>query len=208
MNKINSVKYYRLQENVTYGLGIVTGNNTQYLNHSFQQGLEPIISEKNLKKYFVDYDSIDYYIDFQREKLQQVAPNSLYRAQNKLLYKFIGNKLVFSIDTKQYLSLNSANVISFPESFDIYYIAAILNSRITQLFFDEKYQTIKVLKNHIQSFHIPIVNENVQEEIRTLLKDLSLVKRKYAYIEEIETKIYSIFGLTEKEIYYLKERYS
>ena len=75
LDKINNFESYHLT-NATYGLGIVTGNNLKYLKNTLLEGYEPIISGKELNKYFVNYEMINNYILFNPSTLQQVAnPN-------------------------------------------------------------------------------------------------------------------------------------
>ena len=144
------------------------------------------------------------YIVFDKEKLQQVANENHYRYKNKLLYRFIGKKLCFCVEKKGLLSLNSANVICLDEEYNPYYISAILNSRITQLFFDENYDTHKVLRNHIESFYIPKMNDDDYNEIINICKKTKSIS---FYNEDIEKIIYKVLGLSMEEIFYLKGRY-
>jgi len=87
----------------------------------------------------------------------------------------------------------------------LYYITAILNSRITQLFFEDTYNTHKVLKNHIQSFYIPIFNDNIMKKISNICKK---TKNGNSYCEKIEDIIYENLKLTNQEIEYLKSRFN
>ncbi|MBR3210823.1 MAG: N-6 DNA methylase [Bacilli bacterium] len=202
IKKIKNTKYFCLDDkNSQFSLGIVTGNNKEYLHDTQIEGSEPIISGKEITRYNFDYSLIKNYIVFEKDKLQQVAPEENYRKE-KLVYKFIGNKLCFAVETKGYLTLNSANIINI-KYYDYYYVSAILNSRVTQLFFDEVYKTHKVLKSHIQSFCIFDFDEKTKEKIIELTK----LNQENKYNEEIEDIIYKQLSLTEEEINYLREMY-
>ena len=166
---------------------------------------EPIISGKDIKKYNIDYNDIKKYIIFNKEKMQQVAKEELYRWPNKIIYKFIGKKLCFAVENRSLLSLNSANIICLGNEYNAFYISAILNSRITQLYFDECYDTHKVLQRHIKSFFIPVFDKKTMKKIETLSKQ-SL--ETSSYNEEIEDIIYSQLKLSNDEINYLKNRYN
>lgn len=204
IKKIKTCDYYHLDNKVIYALGIVTGNNKEYIKDTEVEGSEPIISGKELDKYNFDYKKICKYIVFDKEKLQQVANENHYRYKNKLLYRFIGKKLCFCVEKKGLLSLNSANVICLDEEYNPYYVSAILNSRITQLFFDENYDTHKVLRNHIESFYIPKMNDSDYNEIINICKKTKSIS---FYNEDIEKIIYKVLGLSMEEIFYLKGRY-
>ena len=203
LDKIKKYESYYLT-NSEYGLGIVTGNNLKYLKNERLDGYEPIISGKELNKYFVNYEMINNYILFNPDNLQQVAKEELYRSNKKILYKFIGDKLTFSLDTRGLLNLNSANMICLNENDNEYYILAVLNSRLIQLIYDEYYKTNKLLKNHIMSFPIFNIDDSLKERIKDII--LNSEDKDY-YIEEVEEILYKELGLTDFEIEYLKERY-
>jgi len=205
LKKIKEFNSFHLVENVDYALGIVTGNNEKYVSDIKNDDNEPIISGKKISRYNIDYDKINKYIKFDREKFQQVAKESFYRCKDKIIYKFIGKKLCFAAERKGTLTLNSANVICLSKEYNLYYVTAILNSRITQLFFEDTYNTHKVLKNHIQSFYIPIFDDDIMEEISSICKK---IKNGNSYCEKIEDIIYDNLKLTNKEIEYLKSRFN
>lgn len=205
LNKVKNHPHYHLDKGVEYALGIVTGNNKEYISNIKQKDYEPIISGKEITKYKFNYQEIKNYIKYERNKLQQVANENLYRNKNKIIYKFIGKKLCFAIENKGILTLNSANIICLDDSFDINYISAVLNSRITQLFFDESFDTHKVLKNHIKSFYIPLFKESITSQIALITSKIASCEK---YNEEIENILYSSLKLTDEEIEYLKSRYN
>ena len=202
IKKIRNSNYYHLINDVKFGLGIVTGNNEKCLLDKKEQNAKKIISGKELTKYNIDYSNVKKYIDLYKNKPQQMAPIELYNTKNKILYKFIGKKLTFSVDVHGILNLNSANMICLGEEYDPFYVSAILNSRITQLFFDECYCTFKILKRHIQSFYIIKCNLENEKRIIELSKN-TLPNRSYN--EMIEEIIYGELKLNKKEIEYLRK---
>ncbi len=205
IEKIKSFSHFHLTDNVEYALGVVTGDNKKYLSTEKSENNEPIISGKEIDRYKFDYSKIKNYIIFEKEKLQQVAKEDFYRCKNKIIYKFIGKKLCFAVEDKSILTLNSANVICINNSYDLNYISAVLNSRLTQLFFDESYDTHKVLKNHIQAFYIPILSDDKIKNISNIVKNMQPAD---SYNEDIETILYASLNLTDEEINYLKNRYN
>ena len=201
----NADSYFLNTNNIKYCLGIVTGNNKDFIRSVKEENYEPVVSGKNLEKFYVNNKSIEKYILYRPEKFQQVADTSLYRSSNKILYKFVGKKLTFAYDTDGLLSLNSANVISLPDDLDGYYITAILNSRLTQLFFDEYYNTHKVLKNHIQHFPIYNLPDNLVAQIVDFSKQIIKQKNYLLHYEDIEDILYTNLELTNNEIDYLRK---
>jgi len=208
LNILNKIKVFpssHLDDNtISYALGVVTGNNKNYLSKEKIDGNEPIISGKEIDKYNINYDKVKNFIVFDKNKFQQVASEEFYRCKNKIIYKFIGKKLCFAVENRGTLTLNSANLICFNDNEDIFYISAILNSRVTQLFFEEMYDTHKLLKNHIQSFYIFNFDGDIKKEISKLSKN---TKPRTSYNETIEKIIYEKLNLSKDEIFYLKGRF-
>lgn len=204
INKIKNYESFHLVKNVEYALGVVTGDNKKYLSEKKSKKNEPIISGKQIDRYNFDYSKISQYITFEKEKLQQVAKEDLYRCKNKIIYKFIGKKLCFAVEPRGILTLNNANIICLGNEYDLYYISAILNSRITQLYFKDMYDTHKVLKNHIQSFYIPDFHSSIKNEISNIAKN---ARPSSDYCEEIEDIIYRELEFSVAEIKYIKNRF-
>ena len=106
------------------------------------------------------------YIRFVPESFQQVAPVEMYRAKEKLLYRFISEVPVFTYDDQQTLSLNSCNiVIPDIDGLEMKYILAILNSSVAAYFISKKFNSVKLLRLHIEQMPIPVVSIDVQASI-------------------------------------------
>ncbi len=153
-----------LKDNATFALGIVTGNNEEYITHEKTVDNEVVIKGADIEKYRIN--DTHNYITFIPEKFQQVAPVQYYRASKKLLYRFIGDKLVFAYDDKQRITLNSCNIlIPHIEGMDIKYILAVLNSGVAQFFYEKEFGSVKILRSHIEQIPIPKVGADKQQQI-------------------------------------------
>lgn len=196
-----------LLNNADFALGIVTGNNKEYISDIKTDDNEMILKGSDICKYHIN--TTDNYIVFKPESFQQVAPTEMYRAKEKLLYRFICNQLVFAYDDKQTLSLNSCNmVIPKLEGIQIKYILAILNSRIAQFIYKKEFNSLKVLRAHIESIPLPAISIEKQNEIinlvNTLISGLPLSEANIAY-EKVDTMIAEIFGLSTNEYEVIKK---
>ena len=154
-----------------WGLGIVTGNNSRYISDIPKVGYVPVYrgSDVHLERMtrptaFISDDFSQY---------QQVAPLDLYRAPEKLIYRFISSDLVFHFDSEQRYVLNSANIFvlneSFPWSGEV--LARYLSSSVINWIFKSLFQTHKVLRSDLEQ--LPLFTEflsaNVQfSEVRLL----------------------------------------
>ena len=195
-----------LKGKAIFALGLVTGNNKEYISNVKTENNEIILKGADICKYKIN--PMDNYILFKPEKFQQVAPTDYYRAPEKLIYRFISNQLVFAYDDNQTLSLNSANIlIPQIEGMKIKYILAVLNSRVAQYIFKMKFNSIKVLRSHIESIPIPIITLEQQEYIIEIVDCLMNEKSEktimYVY-EKLDDEIRKIYGLSESEYELIK----
>ena len=190
-----------LKGNADFALGIVTGGNKDYITHKKTDSNEMILKGADIYKF--KFQETDNYISFLPETFQQVAPTHYYRAEEKLLYRFISNQLVFAYDNKQTLSLNSCNIlIPHIPGLDIKYIAAILNSRISQYIFNKKYNSIKVLRSHIEELPIPIVDETLQQRCINLVDQFiseTSSSELYSIYDELDILVAEIFQISPNE---------
>ncbi len=160
-----------LDGNADFALGIVTGNNKQYIDTKKTKNNEMVLKGSDICKYHIK--TTNNYINFKPEKFQQVAPTELYRAPEKLLYKFISSQMVFAYDNKQTLSLNSCNIlIPKIKNMDMKYVLAILNSSVAQFFFKKEFNSVKVLRSHIDIIPIPVVSKTRQNKVLSLIGPL------------------------------------
>lgn len=191
-----------LKGNADFALGIVTGNNEALLLPAPAPGTEPVIRGTDIEKYHICSHS--GYIRFLPETFQQTAPESFYRAKEKLFYRFINRRLIFAYDTTGLLSLNSCNIV-IPRipGLPVKYVMAILNSSVAQFLFETQFCSVKILRSHLEALPIPVASENVQNSILSYVDRLLLTKPDSVeynrLLRELDTQVASLFHLTEEE---------
>lgn len=207
MNKIKNISNASyLLGNADFALGIVTGNNKEYISDKKTDDNEMVLKGADISKYHIN--STTNYITFKPESFQQIAPTEMYRAQEKLLYRFISSQLVFAYDDKQTLSLNSCNIV-IPKipGIKIKYVLAILNSRIAQFIYKRDFNSVKVLRSHIENIPIPVVDDLTQDEIITLteklISGLEIAEAEKLY-DELDILIAKVFHLESDEFELIK----
>jgi len=173
-----------LKNNAVFGVGIVTGNNKMLCKTKPKKGWIPVyrgsdISKEGLKK-------ATCFIDKNLKKYQQTAPEYLYQAQEKLIYKFISNQLCFYCDTKQRYVLNSANLLVLNPTFPVSgkELTKLLNSDFMTWLFRKIFTTHKVLKSDLE--HLPIHFEYFEKygnfTEQNYLEYLGIKKSKGTYV--------------------------
>ncbi|MEL1136684.1 TaqI-like C-terminal specificity domain-containing protein [Desulfitobacterium sp. THU1] len=202
LQKIESAdKAVHLKGKADFALGIVTGDNKKFLSNINDEFSEPIYRGNDVFKY--KCRPAENFLRFEPSAYQQIAPINLYRAKEKLIYRFIGGKLVFAYDSTQALTLNSANiVIPKIEDVSIKYILAILNSRVVQYYFNKRFDSVKILRSQIEKLPIPLLATeqqfNIVRKVDGILgcHDPDRVQSLY---DAIDVEVKALYGLEDSE---------
>lgn len=192
---------WNLRGHAEFALGIVTGDNAQFLSSEPAPGLEPVWAGGQVFAYRLAPP--EAYIRYDRSALQQVAPEDDYRRSGKLIYRFISQTPVAALDDGQRLTLNSANVlIPQIEGCHIKYVLAILNSRAMQYYYLKQFASLKVLRWHLETLPIPAAGRITQWKLIRLVNQLissdSKEQREQLY-EALDRKIMDLYGLDERD---------
>lgn len=200
LNKINSPDHFYLDRS-EWALGIVTGDNKGKLFNQIKENFEPIYTGKEVDKFILK--KATKYIKFDKEKLQQVAPERFYRAKEKIVYKFISKNLVFAYDNTGSLCLNSANIL-IPDTryLSVKCIVAFLNSDVIQFFYSKKFNELKVLRGNLLKIPLPKLDNKSQDKVSSYVDSILLGNRNN--IEELNNYLFNFYKFDENEIKYIK----
>lgn len=200
IEKIKRISPYNLSQSV-WALGIVTGNNKEKLFDIPRQDMEPIFTGKEISKYILK--PAKKYVYYNRKQFQQVAKDEIYRSPEKLVYKFISDKLVFAYDDKQSLFLNSANILipSIP-GMSVKTVMAFLNSDLYSFLYRKLFGEIKILKGNLSELPFPKISAEANLEIEKLI-DKIIASQDVSLINTLQKKIYDLFQLSEEETEYV-----
>lgn len=189
-----------LKGNARFALGIVTGNNKEHLCPQWQDGCEIILKGSDIFRYGITPSR--NYIRFVPTSFQQAAPEQIYRAKEKLFYRFICEVPVFAYDDQKMLSLNSCNIV-IPEipGLRMKYVLAILNSSAAAFYISRKFRSVKLLRGHIEQMPIPVVSEAVQarivEKVERIMNACENIRSLY---EALDREIMALFGLSADQV--------
>ena len=201
IDKLYAIEHATLRGNADWALGIVTGNNAKYVHSDKAIGMEAVIRGSDIAKFKLK--NPQSFIYFEPSAFQQVAHESLYRADEKLVYKFISKSLAFAYDDQQRLTLNSANIlIPRLENYGIKVVLAYLNSTVFQYVFMKKYATHKVLRGDLEKLPFPVLPTHACQTIATLVDEIHAGKDKFA---ELDNLIFSSFQLSDEDIQQIKK---
>jgi site-specific DNA-methyltransferase (adenine-specific) len=160
LQHLMSVPHITLKNKAEWGLGIVTGNNKKFIKSSPESGYIAVYRGSDIHPEGLKEAS--NFIPSDLKLYQQVAPLGLYKAKEKLIYKFISSKLCFFYDDKQRFILNSANMLipneDFPVSTKI--LGELLSSEFMNWVFSRIFNTHKILRGDLES--LPIHNQYLE----------------------------------------------
>ena len=196
IEQVKRVSSYTLADSV-WALGIVTGDNKQKLRDELSDGLEPIYTGKEIMPYCMK--PARRYIKYERENFQQVAKDEIYRSTEKLVYRFISDKLTFAYDNTGALFLNSANIL-IPDipCMNIKTVMAFLNSRLFKFLYVRMFNEIKILKGNLMQLPFPAITAKVDNCITACVD--AILKGDTEAQERIDAMIYQSFRLTPEQI--------
>ena len=201
IQKVTDNQKYTLSNSI-FALGVVTGNNKDKLLDNPSEKSEPIYSGKEVCKYKLLPPK--KHIVFDRNNLQQVAPDSVYRAPQKLVYKTINKHIKVALDQSQTLTTNSANII-IPNivGLDIHTIMGLLNSHLYSYLNIKLFGGVnKIAKENLQALPIPEISQKQNSD----MKELVIRAMKTSDDSDLQNYIHQdIFELSESEIKHISQ---
>jgi hypothetical protein len=191
VQKILSKGKYTLKDSI-WGLGIVTGDNKKHLKTRLGRGFEPIYTGKEIEAYTLKAPK--YFIKYKRADYQQVAKDEIYRADEKLVYKFISKNLVFAYDDSKSLVLNSANIL-IPRilGMSVKTVLAFLNSSLYKFLYKSLFGEIKILKGNLIELPFPEISPDTDKKLTKLVDEV--LKGNKDAMQLIDNEIDVIFNV-------------
>ena len=201
IEQLKNYEKYNLNKSI-WALGIVTGDNKNKLKEEYFEGSEAIYTGKEICRYVLK--PAKKYILYDRTKLQQVAPEKYYRADEKLVYKFISKKLVFAYDNTKSLFLNSANIlIPSVDTMSMKTVMAYLNSELFQYLYSKMFGQVKILKGNLMLLPFPKITQKQNNEILEIINEL--LKGNNKRETTLQNIIFESYHLNTKQIQHIKK---
>jgi type I restriction-modification system DNA methylase subunit len=198
LNLIETSSKLSLKNNADWGLGIVTGNNAHFLKTKPNLKTQPVV--KGIDVYRFSFNTISAHLLYEPKKFQQIIPIEKFKVPQKLIYRFICKELVFAIDRKQQLTLNSANfVVPRLKTHTIESLCALFNSKLAQYYFHKKHNTFKVLRHHIENFPLSEFSKKQATQIDFLVRMLEKQFNEVNY-DKLNHLVYAAYKLDKASI--------
>ena len=200
INSVKSKGKFSLEKSI-WALGIVTGDNKNKIFQTPSKNMEKIYTGKEIQQFLLK--PAKNFLIYDRKNFQQVAGDEIYRADEKLVYKFISNKLIFAYDNSKSLFLNSANIL-IPKipCMDIKTVMAFLNSELFQFLYMKLFGEVKILKNNLIELPFPKISDAENIFLKNLVE--KIIEGDFDKKIEIDKFIFEFYNLTEKQIFYVR----
>ena len=184
-----------------WALGLVTGNNRELLQETWEEGREPIYTGREVERYVLRPPR--KFLRYDRAQLQQAAPEEVYRAPEKLVYKFISRRLVFACDRSCSLLLNSANLLQ-PRvpGMGTLAVLAFLNSDVFQFFYRQLFGEVKVLKGNLLELRFPEIGETDNARLEAWVE--GILAGDSQLDSAIQEWICGFYGFSERQVRLLR----
>ncbi len=149
LNTLNS--NIRLEKIAKVWRGLTTGNDKKYIsNKTLGDSYKPLISGSEISRYYIENNS--KYVNYIPSELDRPRDERIFLLEEKLISKFVGNRLSFSYDNKQYYVVNTACSLELLDNnYSIKFLLTLLNSKLLdfyfQLVFSDSRATFPIMKS-------------------------------------------------------------
>lgn len=202
LRRVRELGRFDLSQSV-WGLGVVTGNNREFLKRVPETGCEAIYTGEEVEPFRLKPPR--FYLRYDRSRLQQVAKEEIYRAPEKLIYRFVSQRLTFAYDASQRLTLNSANALipRIPGA-SAKTVAALLNSELFQFFYSQTFTGTKVLKSDLSELPFPEIDAALNRRFERRVD--AILAGATDEIETLNAEIFRFYRLADAQIERVKRK--
>ena len=208
--------------------GIITGDNKKFLSNSEKTNQwKPILKGRDINRYSTSFNNT--YVYFSPKDLWSNTDEKMFKVPVKIISRQTSDKIVGTLDTKGYFSLDSTHVLHLlTDCIDIKYFLGIYNSKLLNFLYQSRVQEsgrvfaqvktvnlkplpIKLIdfsdELEVQAHHniVRLVDLLLQlnKELQTtaLPNQIEQIQSKIGYCEDkINEIVYELYGLTEEEV--------
>jgi hypothetical protein len=214
IRKINS--YPKLSKYAKVWRGLTTGNDKKFISGNKTQDTEkPLITGSEISRYGVLENK--KYVNYLPDELDRARDERIFLLNEKLISKFVGNRLTFTFDNNQFYVLNSGCVTELINSeIGIKCLLGILNSKLLNFYFSNVFtdyrETFPIMKSgNVENLPIIVPSISIQNQITDLaddilnLKIMNSIENTIELEKQIDDLVYKLYNLTPEEIAIVEE---
>lgn len=205
--------------------GIITGDNKKYLSDKEISSMwKPILKGRDINKYSTNFNN--NYVYYSPDDLWSNTDEKMFKVAKKIISRQTSDKLIATLDTKGYFSLDSTHVIHLLSiAISIEYLLGVFNSKLLNFIYQSRVQEGGRVFAQVKTVNLkplPIVipepkdknrHDEIVKNVELLLKlntdlqtETNTAKKEQmqgmiAYAEQrINEIVYELYELTPEEI--------
>ena len=194
LQKLNS--FEKLSSSSKVWRGLTTGNDKKYLSESkLSEIYKSIISGSEISRYYKEKNK--KFVCYDPKLLDRARDERIFILNEKLISKFVGNRLTFCYDNEQNYVINTAcSVEVIDKSFSVKFLLCLLNSKILdyyfQMIFGDSRDTFPIMKSGSIE-QLPIKKISLSDQ-QPFIKKADLMLSLNKKLQEISSKFSTYFS--------------
>lgn len=169
-----------------------------------------LLDGRNINKYWIKWDGV--YLDYDLDRIHSCKRKDIFESAEKLMFRRVSSSLIFTYDSEQYYALNTLVIVNKIDNKigpDLKFILGLMNSKLMNYVYSNKFKSTKTVFSEIQArsikeLPIPKISNEFENEITSLSSEIISLKKSMADTTDLEIRIdqliYQLYELTEEEI--------
>jgi len=218
IDKVFTAEFKKLSElcNINQAIALKGDKSFSLRDSNPNEKYYKLLDGRNIQKYSINWDNV--YLDYDVNKIHSCKTKDIFLAKEKLFFRRVSANLIFSYDNEQFFALNTLVVVTLKSNVNISikYLLAILNSKLINYVYVNKFKSTKTVFSEIQARSVgelPIYitkDKNTIKKIEKLVNDILDKKRKKEETIDLENEIdkivYKVYGLDINEIEIIEKK--
>jgi len=206
--------------------GIVANLDKDVVNYTMNEKCKKFLTGKDIGRYSISFKN--KYIIYDKTRLHRARPEEIFTNDKIIIQRISGGKrpITAVLDTEHYYTFASTNLLLLKSEseFDLKYILALLNSKLINWYYVNKFTngsslTVNISKTFLEQIPIKSGNKSDLLSIVKLVDKMLMLKKEINQLSEktidkrgalqdevniiddtIDKIVYKIYDLTDKEI--------
>jgi tRNA1(Val) A37 N6-methylase TrmN6 len=169
-----------------------------------------LLDGRNINKYSIKWDGV--YLDYDLDRIHSCKRKDIFESAEKLMFRRVSSSLIFTYDSEQYYALNTLVIVNKIDNNigpDLKFILGLMNSKLMNYVYSNKFKSTKTVFSEIQArsikeLPIPKISNELENEITSLSSEIISLKKSMADTTDLENQIdklvYKLYDLTDEEI--------
>jgi type I restriction-modification system DNA methylase subunit len=185
------------------------------------ENYKPVIDGRHIGRYRLQWAR--EYLRYELEAIHSCKREDIFLTKEKIFFRRVGDRLIATLDQKQFYALNTLIVVNAKKDAKLHYILGIFNSKAINFYYQKFLKSTKKVFSEIQAHQvsqIPIhlASESEQKPIIALVDKMLDLNKRLAEMgetksnerheleqeikqtdEKIDELVYKLYGITDEE---------